>query len=76
MTYGFDMAQLRANVDRKRREEGLSHKRLGEKIDIAKTNVNRFLGPRPYLDMNSTHFIRYLMYVEDYDIRDYLIEER
>jgi hypothetical protein len=80
--FGFDDDQLAANVVARKVELGLSWKQVAEVTEVAYPHLLHYFAVNPKVPrtqrrvMSAELVVRLLMWLEDYDIRDYLLEER
>lgn len=80
--FSFDDDQLAANVVAKKVELGLSWRKVAAVTDVSYPHLIHYFAekprvPRPRRRVMSVELaIRLLMWLGDYDIRDYLLEKK
>lgn len=76
MILGFDVEQLAANVDKTRRERGMTVQDAAVSAGVLRSVVSRLLNPRIREAPKLVTAVKLMHWLGDYDIRDYLLEER
>lgn len=80
--YGFDHEQMAANVSVKKAELGLSFSGLAAETGVSRPVLLEYFASRPRVVrvrkrcMSAETAIKIMMWLGDFDIRDYLLEER
>lgn len=80
--FGFDEEQLRANVIERKRERGLSLNGLSAETGVSRPMLAYYFAVEPRVPrerrkmIQAETVIKLMMWLGDYDIRDYLTETR
>lgn len=76
MIVGFDVEQLAANVDKERQNREMTIQDVADSVGARRSVVSRLLNPRIREAPKLTTAVKLMCWMGDYDIRDYLLEER
>jgi hypothetical protein len=80
--FNFDQDQLARNVIRRKAERGLTFQDLAQETRVSYPRLMDYFVSRPRVprtrkrSMSADVVLRLLMWLGDYDIRDYLLEEK
>lgn len=80
--FGFDHEQLALNVARKKKEEALSWPQVATQTGVAYSHLVHYFAENPRVPRTRNRVmtielaIRLMMWIGDYDIRDYLVEKQ
>lgn len=76
MITGFDVEQLIANVTKVRLERGLSIQAVADETEMPRSTLSHLLQPGRAQPPKLATAVKLMHWLGDYDIRDYLLEER